>query len=118
MADNVVFPKIILKKKQIPQIIEFCLDESIEFSVKQQTFPETDWEIELRLKDLKTAMLVGMYMRENRLELEGIDPSRYKKSAGSSKKADEKIETVKPEPANKSEKVKPETEDLQSPMLM
>ena len=42
MAENVVFPKVILKKKQIPVLIEFCLDESIEFSVKQQTFPETE----------------------------------------------------------------------------
>ena len=78
MAENTAYPKVVLKKKQISILIDFCLDESIEFSVKQQTFPETDWEVELKLKDLKTAVVVGMYLRENRLDIEGIDPTRYK----------------------------------------
>lgn len=121
MAENIVFPKVVLKKKQIPVMIDFCLDESIEFSVKQQVFPETDWEIELRLKDFKTAILVGMFLRENRFEMDGIEPQRYKKQAGSavSKKSDEK-----PEPAAKFEAPKAEApkveknEDIQSPTLM
>ena len=126
MAENVVFPKVILKKKQIPVLIDFCLDESIEFSVKQQAFPETDWELELKLKDLKTAVVVGMFLRESRLELEGVEQTRYKKGI---KKADEKPETPsRPEPvakietpkfeAPKAEKTKSENDDFQSPTLM
>jgi len=112
MADNSANPKVVLKKKQIPVLIDFCLEESIEFSVKQQSFPETDWEVELKLKDLKTAILVGMYLRENKMDIDGVDAQRYKKSA-TTKKADEK-----PEPATKAEKAKPEVEDNQSPTLM
>ena len=120
MAENLVYPKVVLKKKQIPVMVEFCLDESIEFSVKQQTFPETDWEIELRLKDFKMALLVGMFLRENRFEIEGIDAQRYKKSAGTAKKVDEKPETIAPAKfeAPKVEKPKTEGEEFQSPTLM
>jgi hypothetical protein len=118
MADNVSNPKVVLKKKQIPVLVDFCLEESIEFSVKQQTFPETDWEIELKLKDIKTAILVGMLLRENKFDIEGIDQQRYKKVAG--KKTDEKPESIS-KPETKTEqhsKPKHETEDNQSPTLM
>jgi hypothetical protein len=87
MADN-NSAKVILKKKQINVLVDFCLDESIEFSVKQQTFPDTDWELDLKVKDIKTAILVGMFLRENKLEADGIDVQRYRKSSG--KKVDEK----------------------------
>ncbi|HEX2936957.1 MAG TPA: hypothetical protein VHO72_16490 [Bacteroidales bacterium] len=97
---EVANPKVILKKKQVPTIVEFCLEEAIEFSVKQQTFPDTDWEIEMKMKDFKAAVLLGMFLRENRIDIDGIDPQRYKKSA---KKADEK-----PEPPAKEEKTKQE----------
>jgi hypothetical protein len=112
MADNSVNPKVVLKKKQIPVLIDFCLEESIEFSVKQQSFPETDWEVELKLKDLKTAIMVGMFLRENKMELEGVDSQRYKKTAPS-KKSDEKAE-----PVGKAEKNKSEADESQSPTLM
>ncbi|MCX7987449.1 MAG: hypothetical protein N2662_10965 [Bacteroidales bacterium] len=125
MADNNTYPKVILKKKQIPTLIDFCLEESIEFSVKQQTFPETDWEVELRLKDFRTAVLVGMYLRENKMELDGIDPQRYKKQSapsGSSKKSDEKPESSKSEPLSTSpksdDKIKNESAEPPMPTLL
>ena len=116
MAENVVYPKVILKKKQISVLIDFCLDESIEFSVKQQIFPETDWEVELKLKDLKTAVVVGMFLRESKLELDGVDQSRYKKTVN--KKADEKPEPAAKAETPKVEKSKQEVDDYQSPTLM
>ncbi len=126
MADNNTLPKVILKKKQIPTLIDFCLEESIEFSVRQQTFPETDWEIELKLKDFKTAVLVGMFLRENKFEVEGIDPQRYRKqsnnTASTSKKSDDKIEpkteAPKNEPAKVMEAAKNENNEPQMPTLL
>ena len=97
MAENVTFPKVVLKKKQVQTVIDFCLDESIEFSVKQQAFPGTDFEVELKIKDMKLAVLLGMFLRENKLEMDGIEPNRYKKSSPAAaspapKKAEEKAE--------------------------
>jgi hypothetical protein len=106
-------PKVVLKKKQVQVIVDFCLEESIEFTVKQQTFPNTDWEVEMKMKDFKAAVLLGMFLRENRIDIDGIDPQRYKRSV---KKADDK-----PEPAVKEEKVKHEKqapEDFSEPTLI
>lgn len=111
---EVANPKVVLKKKQVPTIVDFCLEESIEFSVKQQTFPDTDWEIEMKMKDFRAAVLLGMFLRENRIDIDGIDPLRYKRN---SKKSDEKTE-----PATKEEKAKAEksnaTENNSEPTLI
>lgn len=96
-------PKVVLKKKQVQVIVDFCLEESIEFTVKQQTFPNTDWEVEMKMKDFKAAVLLGMFLRENRIDIDGIDPQRYKRNT---KKPDEK-----PEPVVKEEKIKPEKQE-------
>jgi hypothetical protein len=105
---EVANPKVVIKKKQVPTIVEFCLEESIEFSVKQQTFPDTDWEIEMKMKDFKAAVLLGMFLRENRIDIDGIDPQRYKKTT---RKPDEKPEPVAKEDKIKQEKTMPSTED-------
>jgi len=98
---EIASPKVVLKKKQVQVIVDFCLEESIEFSVKQQSFPNTDWEVEMKMKDFKAAVLLGMFLRENRIDIDGIDPQRYKRTV---KKADEKPEPLAKEEKSKSEK--------------
>jgi hypothetical protein len=99
-------PKVILKKKQIQTVVEYCLEESIEFSVKQQTFPDNDWEIEIKLKDFKAAVLLGMFLRENRIDIDGIEPQRYKRPV---KKSDEKPEPSVKGSSSKEDKHKHES---------
>ncbi len=89
MAEKNDFPKVILKKKNIPVIVDFCLEESIEFTVRQQTFPDTDWEVELRISDIKVAILVGMFLRDNKMELHGLDSQKLKKPAPAKKSKEE-----------------------------
>jgi len=119
---EVANPKVVVKKKQVSVLVDYCLEESIEFSVKQQTFPDTDWEIELKLKDFKAAVVLGMFLRENRIDIDGIDPQRYKRSA---KKSDEKSEApAKNSSSSREEKTKQEKEseiestETQDPTLM
>ncbi|MBN1414493.1 MAG: hypothetical protein JW973_05285 [Bacteroidales bacterium] len=71
--------KVVLKKKNIPVLVDFCLDESVEFTVKPQSFPDTDWEFTMKISDIKTAVVAGMFLRENRIEISGIDQQKYKK---------------------------------------
>jgi len=71
--------KVVLKKKNIPVLVDFCIEESIEFNVKPQTFPDTDWEFTMKISDIKTAVVAGMFLRENRIEISGIDQQKYKK---------------------------------------
>jgi hypothetical protein len=114
MAENSNQIKLVLKKKQISIVVDFCLEEAIEFSVKQQSFPNTDWEVDLWLKDVKAAILTGMFLRENHIEIEGADQQKLKKP--SVKKTGEKLEsTIKKEQPAKGHQ---ETDESQEPTLM
>ena len=73
--------KLILKRKNIQLLVDFCLDESLEFTLKPQTFPDTDWELNMKITDIKTAVSAGMFLRENRIEVNGIDQQKFKKPA-------------------------------------
>ena len=84
--------KVVVKKKFIPTLVDFCLDESLEFTVKPQAFPDTDWEVVLKMADIKTAVVAGMFFRENKIEISGVDQQKYKKAT---KKGDEKTEEPK-----------------------
>ncbi|OFY59394.1 MAG: hypothetical protein A2Y87_09465 [Bacteroidetes bacterium RBG_13_46_8] len=80
--------KVVLKKKNIPVLVDFCLEESVEFNVKPQTFPDTDWEFTMKISDIKTAVVAGMFLRENRIEISGIDQQKYKKPVKKGKEED------------------------------
>ena len=73
--------KLILKNKSIPVLVDFCLEEKIEFNVKPQDFPDTDWEFSLIIKDIKSGVITGMFLRENRIEIPGSDSQKGKKAA-------------------------------------
>jgi hypothetical protein len=96
--------KVVVKKKFVVTLVEFCLDESLEFSVKPQSFPDTDWEITFKITEIKTALMAGMFLRENRIDVAGIDQQKIKKPQKKSKEEeaaekseDSKIQESKPE---------------------
>ena len=82
MAD---YPKVILKKNKVQVMVDYCLDEAIEFTVRQQTFPDTDFEVEMKISDIKSALQAGMFLRENRFEVEGMESSSNKSKKTSKK---------------------------------
>ncbi len=86
--------KLVLKRKNIQLLVDFCLDESLEFTLKPQTFPDTDWELTMKITDIKTAVAAGMFLRENRIEVNGIDQQKFKKQAPKKTKeeSDDKVE--------------------------
>lgn len=89
--------KVVLKQKSIPMLVDFCLEEKIEFSVKPQAFPDIDWEFNLFVKDIKTGVLTGMFLRENRIDMAGVDAQKLKKPAPKKGRDDEeRIAAVTP----------------------
>lgn len=81
--------KVILKSKSISVLVDFCIEEKIEFSVRPQAFPDTDWEFNLLVKDIKTAVFTGMFLRENRIEIVGNEQQQQKLKKPPVKKKDE-----------------------------
>lgn len=98
--------KVILKQKSISTLVDFCLEEKIEFSVRPQPFPDTDWEFNLMVNDIKTAVMTGMFLRENRIDIAGNEQPKPKKPVA--KKGKE--EDDRPQPAAE-ESTTPESED-------
>ena len=70
--------KVILKQKTIPLLVDFCIEEKIEFNVRPQPFPDTDWEFNMMVKDIKTAVNTGMFLRENRIDIAGNEQQAAK----------------------------------------
>ena len=105
--------KVVVKKKFVPTLVEFCLDESMEFNIKPQIFPDTDWEVTLKMADIKTAVVAGMFFRENKIEIAGVDQTKYKKTPAPKKGKEDEEKAEEPkvhEPkthAHKEEKTEP-----------
>lgn len=102
--------KLILKRKNIQLLVDFCLDESLEFTLKPQTFPDTDWELTVKITDIKTAVAAGMFLRENRIEVNGIDQQKFKKQAP--KKTKEESDDKADEKEEKNEAPAPESNTI------
>ncbi|MBN1145109.1 MAG: hypothetical protein JXA72_11835 [Bacteroidales bacterium] len=81
--------KVILKQKSIPVLVDFCIEEKIEFNVRPQAFPDTDWEFNLMVKDIKTAVTTGMFLRENRIDIAGNEQPKPKKPVATKKSKEE-----------------------------
>jgi hypothetical protein len=98
--------KVILKQKSIPTLVDFCLEEKIEFSVRPQSFPDTDWEYNLMVKDIKTAVMTGMFLRENRIDIAGNEQHQQQKAkkAPVKKKEEETTATEETQTPEKSDK--------------
>jgi hypothetical protein len=101
--------KLILKPKSIPVFVDFCIEEKIEFNVKPQDFPDTDWEFSLVIKDIKSGVITGMFLRENRIEIPGSDNQKSKKPAV--KKTREEEEKTSVAPVVNETPTTPESED-------
>lgn len=92
--------KLILKRKNIQLLVDFCLEETLEFTLKPQAFPDTDWELTMKITDIKTAVAAGMFLRENRIEVNGIDQQKMKKQAPKKTKEESEEKTEEKEERN------------------
>lgn len=64
-------PSVIVKRKNIQVVVDYCLDNRIETKMTPRDMPE-EWELEFNVEDIMKAINLGMFLRENRLELIGI----------------------------------------------
>ncbi|MEO6884165.1 MAG: hypothetical protein ABI199_09090 [Bacteroidia bacterium] len=79
---NEKMPSVTLKRKNISALIEYCLDNKIDMSVKAQAIQQDEFDIEFTSLDTKKAILLGMCLRDLRLELNGLNtlmPSKVAK---------------------------------------
>jgi hypothetical protein len=73
-------PTIVLKRNKIQEVFDYCLDNKIAFTTKEREMGIDEYEIALEIQDVKKAILLGMFLRENRLELAGQGGQETKSS--------------------------------------
>ena len=64
-------PSISVKRKHVQAVIDHCLEKKIEIIVKPSANNE-EWLIEFNIVNVKKAVLLGMFLREVKLDLTDI----------------------------------------------
>lgn len=104
-------PSVSVKRKNVQVVLDFCLDNRIEFKVTPRSLPD-EYEVEFSISDVIKAISLGMFLKETKLELSGLAFTAPKsvtpapKSTRGSKK--EKEET---KPVQKTEEPAPVSEN-------
>lgn len=78
---NEKMTSVTLKRKNISALIEYCLDNKIEMNIKAHPIHD-EFDVEFTALDTKKAILLGMCLRDLRLELNGLNalmPSKVAK---------------------------------------
>lgn len=97
-------PKVVVKVKNMPLILDYCVENKIKFSASPRLTPD-EWEFELGITDIMGAVALGMFLRENRLEMLGLQANTVKTQAAkaskvskaSAKKTESVIDLTNPE---------------------
>jgi hypothetical protein len=66
-------PSVTVKKKNIQTILDYCLDTKQEFSVLPKAATD-EWNIEINITEINKAISFGMFLRENKMEANGVTP--------------------------------------------
>lgn len=94
---------ITLKRKSILSVIEYCLDNKLEFTVKDKEFGHDEFELKLTINDIKKALAFGYYARENKIDIPGITepvkpaPAKSRTSKTNSSETEDKGKTKEKE---------------------
>jgi len=70
MSFNESSPSVSVKKRNINSLIDFCIENKIDFAVKSKS--ADDFEVEFLINDTKKAIALGMCLKELKLELNGL----------------------------------------------
>lgn len=105
---NHELPVVLIKRKNIQTIFDYCLDNKIEFSVKDKPFTVEEFEVTLQITEIKKAIGFGIFAREAKLEIVGVTDQVQNQA-----KAAKRTAPVAPAPVAKQ----PEPEPMKLDML-
>jgi hypothetical protein len=65
-------PIILTKRKNIQIVLDYCLDQKISFNANPRAISIDEWEVELDVNNIKGAIALGIFIKENKLEIYGM----------------------------------------------
>ncbi|MFY7734754.1 MAG: hypothetical protein ACOVSR_14820 [Bacteroidia bacterium] len=85
-------PILLTKRKNIQVVIDYCIEQKISFNASPRAISIDEWEIELNITTIKGAIALGIFVKENKLELYGMGETLKPKAAVAST-VTKKVET-------------------------
>jgi hypothetical protein len=82
-------PVLLSKRKNIQLLIDYCLDQRVGFNVIPRAISNDEFEVEIDITNIKQAIALGMFAKENKFEVTGMGELLKPKSQ-TVKKADVK----------------------------
>lgn len=67
---NEATPTVTVKKKNISTLIEYCIENKIDFTLRSKS--NDDFDLEFIVTNTKKAIALGMCLKELKLELNGL----------------------------------------------
>jgi hypothetical protein len=65
-------PIILTKRKNIQIVLDYCVEQKLSFSANPRAISIDEWEIELNITTIKGAIALGIFVKENKLEIYGM----------------------------------------------
>lgn len=70
---NEATPSVTIKKKNIFALIEYCIENKIDHTVKSRSENSDEFDVEFLITNTKKAIALGMCLKELKLELNGLN---------------------------------------------
>jgi hypothetical protein len=65
-------PTVSVKKKNLLPLIEYCIENKIDFTLTSRSSQSDDFDVEFIITNPKKAIALGMCLKELKLELNGL----------------------------------------------
>ena len=69
---NETTPSVTVKKKNVLPLIEYCIENKIDFTLKSRSVSSDEFDVEFIINDTKKAIALGMCLKELKMELNGL----------------------------------------------
>lgn len=69
---NEASPSVTVKKKNVLSLIEYCIENKIDFTLKSKSSGTDDFDVEFIITNTKKAIALGMCLKELKMELNGL----------------------------------------------
>lgn len=100
-------PVLLSKRKNIQIVLDYCLDQRLGFTVSPRAISHDDFEVEVKINGIKQAIALGMFARDNKIEI-----------AGMGELAKPKVAAKKAEPKETPSLIVPQTEPKEEGSLL
>jgi hypothetical protein len=95
---------VLAKRKTTALLFDYCMDQKVVFTVSPRPMINDEFEIDVEIGNIKQAIALGMFLKENKYDVFGLGEFAKNKTAttNGAKKADTTIDLSASKPAEEA----------------